>query len=67
MTIRQLHDMTPADQKIYIGWQGITQELDRSNTLELHAHLQTLRKLAACISPLSTLAKWPEWPVSAPQ
>lgn len=38
MTIRQLHDMTPADQKIYIGWQGITQELDRNNVLELHAY-----------------------------
>lgn len=37
MTIKQLHDMTPADQKIYIGWQGITQELDRNNALELHA------------------------------
>ena len=38
MTIRQLHDMTPADQKIYIGWQGITQELDRNNALEIHAY-----------------------------
>lgn len=38
MTIKQLHDMTPADQKIYIGWGGTLQELDRNNALELHAY-----------------------------
>jgi hypothetical protein len=38
MTIKQLHDMTPADQKIYIGWNGFTQELDRNNYLEMHAY-----------------------------
>ena len=38
MTIKQLHDMTPDDQKILVGWQGITQELDRKNALELDAY-----------------------------
>jgi hypothetical protein len=37
MTIKQLHDITPADQKIYIGWNGITQELNRMNALDIHA------------------------------
>lgn len=38
MTIKQLHELTPADQKIYIGWNGITQELNRRNELDLHAY-----------------------------
>ena len=37
MTIRNLHEITPADQKIYIGWNGTIQELDRGNALDLHA------------------------------
>ena len=37
MTIQTLHELTPADQKIYIGWNGITQELNRYNELDLHA------------------------------
>ena len=37
MTIKQLHDLTPADQKIFIGWNGVTQELNRNSYLELHA------------------------------
>ena len=38
MTIKQLHEITPADHKIYIGWNGITQELERSNWLEMNAY-----------------------------
>ena len=38
MTIKQLHDLTPADHKIYIGWNGITRELDRINILEMNAY-----------------------------
>ena len=37
MTIKNLIELTPADQKIYIGWNGITQELDRGNALDIHA------------------------------
>lgn len=36
MTIKTLHELTPAEQKIYIGWNGTIQELDRGNALELH-------------------------------
>lgn len=38
MTIKALHDMTPADHKILVGWQGNTQELDRNNALEMDAY-----------------------------
>ena len=38
MTIKQLHDITPADQKIFIAWQGMTQALNRDNPLELDAY-----------------------------
>jgi len=38
MTIKQLHELTPSDQKLYIGWNGFTQELNRKNALELHAY-----------------------------
>lgn len=37
MTVKQLNELTPADQKIYIGWNGLAQELNRENELELHA------------------------------
>lgn len=48
MTIRQLHELTPADQKIYIGWNGSIQELDRGNALELHAYgLYSIDKIVA--------------------
>ena len=38
MTIKQLHEITPADHKIYIGWNGTTRELDRGSGLELSAY-----------------------------
>lgn len=38
MTIRQLHELTPTNQKIFIGWDGSTQQLNRSNPLELTAY-----------------------------
>ena len=38
MTIRQLHEITPADHKIYIGWNGTTRELDRLSGLEMSAY-----------------------------
>lgn len=38
MTIKQLHEITPADHKIYIGWNGTTRELDRDSGLELSAY-----------------------------
>ena len=51
MTIKQLHELTPANQKIYIGWDGSIQELDRENAIELHAYGPYL------ISKLSALAE----------
>ena len=38
MTIKQLHELTPADQKILIAWQGMTQTLNRDNPLDLDAY-----------------------------
>ena len=38
MTIRQLNELAPADHKIYIEWSGLCRELDRHDTLELHAY-----------------------------
>lgn len=38
MTVKQLHEIAPTNQKIYIGWNGSIQELDRMNMLELHAY-----------------------------
>lgn len=38
MTLAQLNALAPADQKILVGWQGMTQTLDRGNPLELHAY-----------------------------
>ena len=38
MTIKQLHEITPADHKIYIGWNGITRELDRFDWLAMNAY-----------------------------
>ena len=37
MTIKQLHDIVPADQKIYIGWNGTIREFERDNALEMNA------------------------------
>lgn len=37
MTIRQLHELTPADQEIYIGWDGSAQRLNRKDALQLDA------------------------------
>lgn len=38
MTLAQLNALAPADQKIFIGWDGSLQEFDRNNALELHAY-----------------------------
>ncbi len=48
MTIKQLHEITNADQKIYIGWDGSIRELDRDDILELHAYgAYTIARIAA--------------------
>ena len=38
MTIKHLHELTPADHKIFIGWDGAIRELDRGNALEMNAY-----------------------------
>ena len=40
MTIRQLHNITDEETRIYIGWDGGTSELNRKNPLELDAYGQ---------------------------
>ena len=38
MTIKQLHEITMANHKIFIGWNGMIQELDRNSALEMSAY-----------------------------
>lgn len=38
MTIRELHDITGSNTKIFIAWDGSIYELDRENNLVLEAY-----------------------------
>lgn len=50
MTIKELHDITGSNTKIFISWDGSINELDRENSLVMEAYG---RFTVARINPLS--------------
>lgn len=38
MTVKQLHDIMPIGEKMFISWNGLARELDRENSMEILAY-----------------------------